>query len=190
MKQLFFALLAGLALTSCSEISTDPAPARTTRTVQTVAVSYALTSSSSALANDTTLQGAQVLVYTVEPTANADGTFSYPGITSASVPVFTSTTVTTATQTFTIPLASSLTVAENTPSLGIRIVLRTTNRPGRRTTATGNPANSQRLTASVIINGASKATFTHQGTGFSKTAAPTGGFYTTTSDTNVAAYVF
>ncbi|GAB3869852.1 hypothetical protein GCM10028824_17580 [Hymenobacter segetis] len=189
MKQLIFALLAGLTLASCSEISTDPAPARVTRTAQSVAISYALTAPT-ALVGDTLLQGARVDVYTLAPTVNADGTITYPAITSASVPVFTTTNVTTTAQTFTIPLASSLTVAENTPNLGIRVVLRTTNRPGRRTTATGNPFNSQRLTASVIINGASKATFIHQGTNFSKTATASGGFFTTTTDTNVAAYVF
>ena len=175
-----------MALASCSEISTDPAPVRVTRTAQTVAISYALTNSS--LPADTVLQGARVDVYTVTPTNNADGTLSYPPITSASTPVFTTTNVTTSSQTFTLPV-SNLTVQDNTPNLGIRVVLRTTNRPGRRVTP-ANPANAQRLTASVIINGVSKATVIHQGTNFSRTATPSGGFFTTTLDTNVAAYTF
>jgi hypothetical protein len=187
MKTLFFAILTGLTLASCSEISTDPAPTRATRTAQTVAISYALTASS--LPNDTLLQGARIDVYTVTPTTNADGTISYPSITSASTPVFTSTTVTTTPQSFTLPV-SNLVVTENTPSLGIRIVLRTTNRPGRRTTP-NNPGNAQRLTASVVVNGVAKTpAIVHQGTNFSRTASASGGFFTTTTDTNVAAYTF
>ena len=179
MKYLFFAILAGLGLASCSEISTDPAPARVTRTAQTVTINSLPTAST--IANDTLLQGARLDVYTLTPTTNADGTLSFPAITSATTPAFTTTNFTVAAQTFTV--ATNLTVAENTPSTGIRLVLRTTNRPGRRT-------NSQRLTASVVVNGANKATLTHQGTNFSRTASATGGFFTTSLDTNVAAYVF
>ncbi|WP_022824015.1 hypothetical protein [Hymenobacter norwichensis] len=178
MKNLFFALLAGLVLASCSEISTDPAPVRATRTAQTVTITYAQTAST--IANDTTLQNPQLNVYVLTPTTNADGTLSYPPITTATVPAFTTTNFASP-QPFTV--ATNVTVSENTPSTGIRLVLRTTNRPGRR-------ANSQRLTASVVINGASKATVTHQGTNFSRTASATGGFFTTQLDTNVAAYAF
>lgn len=189
MKNIFFAVLAGIGLASCSEISTDPAPARATRTAQTVAISYALTPSS--LPNDTLLRGARIDVYTVAPTTNADGTLSYPPITSTSTPDFTTTNVTTTTQSFVLPV-SNLTVTENTPSLGIRIVLRTTNRPGRRTTAnTANTANAQRLTASVVVNGVAKTpAIIHQGTNFTRTATASGGFFTTTVDSNVAAYTF
>ena len=186
MKRLFFALIAGLSLASCSEISTDPAPARNTRTAQTVTVTYALTAST--LANDTLLQGARIDVYTLTPTVNTDGTLSYPAITSTTTPDFTSTNVTTTPQSFAIS-TTNISVADNTPNLGIRIVLRTTNRPGRRTTP-ASPANAQRLTASLLINGASKATFIHQGLNFSRTATASGGYFTTTSDTNIAAYTF
>ncbi|MDO7846717.1 hypothetical protein Q5H92_10145 [Hymenobacter sp. M29] len=180
MKQLFFAILAGLTLASCSEISTDPAPARVTRTAQTVTVTYNLTSST--IASDTLLQGAQIDVYTLKPTTNADGTLTYPAITASTAPVFTTTAITTTAQTFTV--ATGLTVAENTPNLGIRVVLRSSNRPGRRT-------NSQRLTAAVVINGTSRATFNHQGTNFSRTAAvPSVGYFSTTGDANVAGYVY
>lgn len=179
MKNLFFAILAGLTLASCSEISTDPTPARATRTAQTVTISYAKTAST--IASDTLLTGEQLNVYVLVPTANADGTLTFPPITSTTTPTFTTSNLTAAAQSFTV--ATGLTVAENTPSTGMRIVLRTTNRPGRR-------SGSQRLTASVVINGVTKATVTHQGTNFSRTATPTGGFFTTTLDTNVAAYLF
>ncbi|WP_046246690.1 hypothetical protein [Hymenobacter terrenus] len=179
MKHLFFAILTCLILASCSEISTDPAPARATRTAQTVTITYAKTAST--IANDTLLQGEQLNVYVLTPTANADGTLSYPAITSATAPTFTTSSFTTAAQSYTV--ATNLTVAENTPSTGMRIVLRTTNRPGRR-------AGSQRLTAAVLINGESKATINHQGTNFSRTAPASGGFFTTTLDTNVSVYTF
>lgn len=178
MKNLFFAILTGLALASCSEISTDPAPTRATRTAQTVTITYAQTAST--IVSDTTLQNPRLDVYVLTPTANADGTFSYPAITSTTTPAFTTTNF-SAPQPFTV--ATNLTVAENTPSTGIRLVLRTSNRPGRR-------ANSQRLTATVSVNGVSKATVTHQGTNFSRTASAVSGFFTTTLDTNVAAYLF
>jgi hypothetical protein len=179
MKNLFFAILAGLTLVSCSEISTDPAPTRVTRTAQTVTITYAKTAST--IASDTLLTSEQLNVYVLVPTTNADGTLTYPAITSAITPTFTTSSFTTAAQSYTV--ATNLTVAENTPSTGMRIVLRTTNRPGRRT-------GSQRLTASVVINGVTKATANHQGTNFSKTASATGGFFTTTLDTNVSAYLF
>jgi hypothetical protein len=178
MKHLFFALLAGVTLASCSEISTDPAPVRATRTAQTVTITYAQTAST--IANDTTLQNPRLDVYVLTPTVNTDGTLSYPAITPTTTPAFTTTNF-SAPQPFSV--ATNLTVAENTPSTGIRLVLRTTNRPGRRT-------NAQRLTASIVVNGSSKATTTHQGTNFSRTASATGGFFTTTLDSNVAAYTF
>lgn len=177
MKQLFFALLAGLVFSSCSEISTDPAPVRATRTAQTVTVTYAQTAST--IANDTTLQNPRLDVYVLAPTVNADGTISYPTLTGAT-PAFTVTNFSNP-QPYTV--ATNVTVTENTPSTGIRLVLTTTNRPGRRT-------NSQSLTASVVINGTSKQTITHRGLGFSRTAAPTGGVFTTALDTNIAAYLF
>lgn len=177
MKQLFFAMLTGLALTSCSEISTDPAPARTTRTAQTVTVTYAQTAST--IANDTTLQNPRLDVYVLVPTVNADGTISYATLTGA-MPAFTVTNFSNP-QPFTV--ATNVTVSENTPSTGIRLVLTTTNRPGRR-------ANSQNLTASVVINGTSKQTITHRGLGFSRTAIPAAGVFTTALDTNIAAYLF
>ena len=179
MKNIFL-LCAGVVLASCSEISTDPAPVRATRTAQTVTISYAQTAST--IASDTLLQSARLDVYVLTPTANADGTLSYPAITSITVPTFTTTNFTSIAQSFAV--ASDVTVAENTPSTGIRLVFRTANRPGRR-------ANSQRLTASVVINGLTKTpAFNHQGTNFSRTAAPVNGSYTTTADTNVAAYLF
>jgi hypothetical protein len=177
MKNILLALV-GLALASCSEISTDPAPARVTRTAQTVTITFAKTAST--IVNDTLLQGEQLNVYVLTPTANADGTLTYPAITAAT-PTFTTKTFTTAPQSYSV--ATNLVVSENTPSTGMRIVLRTTNRPGRRT-------NSQRLTASVVINGTTKATVLHQGSNFTRTAAAIGGFYTTTLDTNVSAYTF
>ncbi|UOQ67197.1 hypothetical protein [Hymenobacter volaticus] len=178
MKNIFFAVLAGISLASCSEISTDPAPTRATRTAQTVTVTYARTAST--IAGDTTLQNPRLDVYVLTPTVNTDGTLSYPPITATSTPAFTTTDFSNP-QPFSV--ATNLTVTENTPSTGIRLVLRTSNRPGRRN-------NSQRLTASIVINGASKATATHQGSNFSRTATATGGFFTTTLESNVAAYTF
>jgi len=181
MKQFFFAIIAGLTLASCSEISTDPAPARVTRTAQTVTINYAKTAST--IASDTLLVG-DLNVYVLIPTTNADGTLAYPAITAATAPTLTVPVVAgTAAVAQTLTVATNLTVAENTPNTGMRIVLRTTNRPGRRT-------GSQRLTAALAINGVTKATVTHQGTNFARTALPTGGFYTTSLDTNVAAYTF
>lgn len=179
MKNILLMLFAGLTLASCAEISTDPAPDRATRTAQTVTINY--TQTASTIISDTLLQGARLDVYVLTPTTNTDGTLSYPAITSTTVPSFTTTTFTTTAQSFTV--ATNQTVAENTPSTGIRLVLRTTNRPGRRT-------GSQRLTAAVVVNGASKATLTHQGLNFTRTASASGGFFTTTLDTNVSAYVF
>ena len=177
MKNLLFLLGAALGLASCSDISTDPAPARATRTAQTVTVTYAQTAST--IANDTTLLNPRLEVYVVTPTRNDDGTFSYPNVTGAA-PTFT---VTNFANPQPLSIATNLTVTENTPSTGIRLVLSTTNRPGRRT-------NSQRLTAAVLVNGVSKATLTHTGTNFSRTATPTAGLFTTAVETNVSAFVF
>ncbi|MFD2718402.1 hypothetical protein ACFST9_06730 [Hymenobacter monticola] len=181
MKQLFFAMLAGLTLASCSEISTDPAPTRLTRTAQTVTINFAKTAST--LANDTLLVG-EMNAYVLVPTVNADGTLTYPAITAATTPTFTTpVTAGTAATAQTYTVATNLVITENTPSNSVRVVLRTTNRPGRRT-------GSQRLTAALLINGTSRATATHQGTNFSRTAVPTGGFYTTSLDANLAGYAF
>ena len=177
MKHIYLSLLAGLALASCSEISTEPAPARVTRTAQTVTVTYARTAST--IVNDTVLVNPRLDVYVLTPTVNSDGTLTYPTLTGTT-PV---RTITDFSNPQPISIATNLTVAENTPNTGIRFVFSTTNRPGRR-------SNSQRLTASVVINGASKATFNHQGTNFSRNASATGGRYTSSSDTNVAAYTF
>lgn len=181
MKQFFFAMLAGLTLASCSEISTDPAPARTTRTAQTVTINFAKTAST--LASDTLLVG-EMNAYVVVPITNADGTLTYPAITATTTPTFTTpVTAGTAATAQTYTVATNLVISENTPSNSVRIVLRTTNRPGRRT-------GSQRLTASLFINGVSRATATHQGLSFSRTATATGGFFTTSLDANLAGYAF
>ena len=181
MKNALLLLLTGLALVSasCSEISTDPAPARATRVAQTVTVTYARTAST--IANDTTLQNPRLEVYLLKPVANSDGTFSYPTLTGAT-PDFVATATDFANPQ-PITIATNLTVTDNTPSLGVRLVLTTTNRPGRR-------ANSQRLNAAILVNGVSKFTMVHQGLSFSRTAAPTAGVYTTALDTNVASFVF
>ncbi|HEX8429520.1 hypothetical protein [Hymenobacter sp.] len=182
MKHVFFTLLSGLALVSCSEISTDPAPVRVTRTAQTVTINYARTAST--IASDTLLVDPRLDIYVLTPTVNTDGTLSYPTLTGATpVKTIRGTEFTSAAQSYTV--ATNLTVSENTPSTGIRLVLSSTNRPGRR-------ANSQRLTANLLVNGVSKTPtpLTLQGSSFTRTAAPVAGRYSVTLDTNVAAYTF
>ena len=181
MKYAFLALFAGLALSSCSEISTDPAPQRATRTAKTVSVTYARTAST--IADDTVLINPRLDVYVLPATVNANGTLSYGSLIGATP------TVTITEADFADPkpisIATDVVVTENTPSTGIRLVLSSSNLPGRR-------ANSQSLTASVVINGVTKTpSLVHRGLGFSKTAkAGANGRFNSTLDTNIANYLF
>lgn len=178
MKHLALTLLAALAVaSSCTRDDDTPAPARQTRTFQTVTVTAAL--SPSTIPNDTTLQNPQVQVFVLTPTVGANGALTYPATSgsAAVAPVATFTSFGSA-QTFTLP---AQTIADG-PNTGLRLVLTSANRPGRR-------ANSQRLTASVVVGGGTpRLTVTHTGTNFSRTAQPTGGLFTTASETSVASY--
>lgn len=155
MKNIFLLLVAGLAFASCSEISTDPAPARTTKT-QTVSVNYSLTSTSP-LSTDTVLVNPKLEVYVVTPTRLSDGSVNYPR--TATAPVAT-VTPTTTTQTVTVP---SIEVADGQPAPVVRLVFTSDNRPGRRTGA-------QRITTALFVNGTSRAPATYGGLDFSRTA--------------------
>lgn len=179
MKHLFLSFLtASTLLVSCSTVSTDPAPTRATRTATTVTVTYARTAST--IASDTTLVGPQLDVYLLPATTNADGTLSYP--TTSGLKPFA--TITDFANPHPLSLTSvPITVQDGVPSLGVRLMLSTVNRPGRRT-------NAQRLTASLLINGTSRATLTESGTSFSRTAMATNGRFSTVLDTNVAGYVY
>lgn len=180
MKHLALTLLTALALGACTRADDTPAPARVARTAQTFTITYARTAST--IAGDTVLLNPQLQVFVLPAQANADGTFTYPATTgmAAVAPTLTITNFTTAAQTITLPTPPQ-TVTDGTPNLGIRLVLTTTNRPGRR-------ASSQRLTAAVLGNGVSRAAITHTGTNFSRTAAAINGVFTTATETNVAGF--
>lgn len=178
MKHMFLTLLAGLGLASCAEINSDPAPARFTRTVQTASVTYNLTSPGSAA--DTVLQNPKLEVFTYPVTNNADGSTTTSNTTGTLL-----ATVTSFTPAQPIVLTSvPITVTDGVASpLGVRLVLTSTNRPGRRTSA-------QRLSASVVVNGVSRVTSTLQGTSFARNVNPPNGLFTATVSTNVGGYTF
>jgi hypothetical protein len=176
MKYLALICLAALGLASCSEDESTPTPERITRTAQTVTLTYARTASS--IVGDTLLQNPRLDVYLLRPTMNENGTMTYPTTTGAT-PNFS---ITDFSNPQPLTLATNLSVGSQ-PDLGVRVVMTTSNRPGRR-------ANSQRLTASLLINGTSRVSFTHTGLNFSRTATPINGVFTTTGDANVAAYLF
>lgn len=180
MKNLALTLLTFLVLGGCTRDDDTPTPARVARTAQIFTITYARTAST--IASDTVLLNPQLQVFVLPAQANADGTFTYAATTgmAAVAPTLTITNFTTTAQTITLPTPPQ-TVADGTPNVGIRLVLTTTNRPGRR-------ASSQRLTAAVLGNGVSRASITHTGTNFSKTATSTAGVFTTAVETNVAAY--
>lgn len=178
MKHVFSTLLAGLTLVSCAEINSDPAPTRFTRTVQTATVTYNLTNPGSA--TDTVLLNPKLEVFTYPVTNNADGSTTTPNASGTLL-----TTVTSFSPAQPIVLTDvPITVTDGVAStLGVRLVLTSANRPGRRTSA-------QRLSASVVVNGASRVTSTLQGTSFSRNANSTNGVFTATVTTNVGGYTF
>jgi len=74
MKQYFLASLAALALfSSCSEISTLPAPVRATRTANTVTVTYLRTASLQP-GIDTVLANPRLDIFVLSSSPNPDGT--------------------------------------------------------------------------------------------------------------------
>lgn len=162
MKKLFLMLLTGMALASCSEISTDPAPTRTTKS-QVVTLNYSM--NAPATATDTALVNPKLEVYIVTPTALGDGSVSYPQ--TATAPVATVTNFTAATQTITV---GTIQVADGQPAPVVRLVFTSTNRPGRKSAASATPA-AQRITTSLLVNGTARATTNYSGLDFSRTAA-------------------
>lgn len=180
MKHIFLATLAGLSLASCAEINTDPAPVRATRTVQTATLTYSLTTPGAA--SDTTLQNPKLEVYTYPVTVGADGlTTTTPTVAGTLL-----TTVTSFSPAQPIVLTGvPVTVTDGVAApVGVRVVLTSTNRPGRRSAA-------QRLTTSIVVNGVTRGTVaTLQGTAFSRTAPPVNGLYTVTGSTNIGGYTF
>lgn len=162
MKKIFLMLLTGMALASCSEISTDPAPARTTKT-QTVSLNYVLSAAPSGTSTDTALVNPRVTVYVVSPVALGDGSVSYP-VTTTSTAVQTLTPTTTV-QTATLP---AVVVADGQPAPVVRLVFSSDNLPGRRSAA-------QRITTTLFVNNTStvRATTTYTGLDFPRrTATP------------------
>lgn len=176
MKHILLTLLAGFVFASCAEINTDPAPARLIRTVQSATITYSLTTVGSP--TDTTLQNPKLEVYTYPVTVNADGSTTTPNTTGTLL-----TTVTSFSPAQPIVLTNvPVTVTDGVAgSLGVRLVLTSTNRPGRRSAA-------QRLSATVNVNGVSRLTTTLQGTAFARNAGPTNGVFTVTSSTNIGGY--
>lgn len=166
MKNILLLLCTALTLASCSEISTDPAPTRITRT-QTVSMTYSLTAPG--MPTDTVLQNPRIAVYLVTPEAQSDGSVFYP-LTSTN-PLATLTPTLTA-QTFAFP--STIVVKDGEPAPIVRLVFTSDNLPGRRATfsSTGVPTTTtQRITTNLLVNSSSRATTTYTGFDFARRTA-------------------
>ncbi|SHJ09589.1 hypothetical protein SAMN02745146_2269 [Hymenobacter daecheongensis DSM 21074] len=182
MKHTFLTLLVGLALASCSEINTDPAPVRATRTVQTATLTYSLSAKPTA-ATDTALVNPKLEIYTYPVTTNEDGSTTTPNVTGTLLRTITDFS---SPQPITL-ITAPVTVTDGVASpLGLRMVFSSSNRPGRRSGAL-----SQRMSASLLVNGTQRATFTFQGTNFARTFTPAnGGPFVSTFSTNIGGYSF
>ena len=168
-------------MASCSEISTDPAPARPTRK-QAITLTYSM--NTPALATDTLLEAPKLEVYLVAPTTQSDGSLSYP--VTVSNPVATITNFTAAPQTVTV---GSVDVTDGQPAPFVRLVFTSTNRPGRRAAAAATPG-TQRITTALLVNGTSRVTTNYSGLDFSKTAklVPPATAFRKQTDLSVAIY--
>lgn len=174
-------LCTGLALASCSEISTDPAPARPTRT-QTVSLTYSL--SAPGLATDTVLVNPKLTVYVIAPTPQSDGSVNYSSTVTTATPVATLTpTLTSQTA-----VVGSIVVADGQPAPIVRLVFSSDNLPGRRLAASATPG-AQRINAALLVNTTTpRTTVTYSGLDFARrTAAPAAPFRKQT-DLGVAIY--
>lgn len=177
MKNLLLMLFAGLTLASCSEISTDPAPARATR-VQNASVTYSLAGST--LAADTLLVNPRIAIYLLAPDVLADGSTFYPLVTS-STPVATVTPTRTA-QTLTLP---PTTLSDGQPAPVVRLVFTSDNLPGLKKSGTATVG--ERITTSLYVNNLTtvRATTTYSGLDFNRrSVAP----FRKQTDLTIAAY--
>ncbi len=149
-----------MALASCSEINTDPAPARPTKS-QTVTVNYSL-AATSPLSTDTVLVNPKLEVYVVTPATQSDGSVLYPYVATGAVATVTPTTTT---QTVTVP---AIVVADGQPAPVVRLVFSSDNLPGRR-------AGAQRITTALYVNSTTtvRATTTYSGLDFARPKAAT-----------------
>jgi len=176
MKNILLMLFAGLTLASCSEISTDPAPARLTRT-QNVSVTYSLTAP--ALAADTALVNPKLEVYLLNPATQSDGSVFYP-LTSTG-PLTTITSFTTAAQTVSV---GNVVVSDGQPAPIVRLVFSSDNLPGRR-------AGAQRITTGLLVNSTTpRVTTTYSGLDFARRTAtpPPAAPFRKQTDLSVAIY--
>lgn len=169
MKNILLALLAGLTLASCSEISTDPAPARFSRT-QAVSLTYSL--NAAATPTDTLLVNPKIEVYLIQPQLQSDGSSFYP-LTSGTP--LTTLVPTTTTQTFSFP--DPIKVSDTQPNPIVRLIFSSDNLPGRKgsvdrfgvATTTG-----QRIITGLLVNTtAVRTTTTYSGFDFARRTAPT-----------------
>ncbi|MBO2009547.1 hypothetical protein [Hymenobacter negativus] len=177
MKNFLLMLFAGLTLASCSEISTDPAPARLTRT-NTSSLTYSL--AGSALATDTLLVNPRIAVYLLAPEVQSDGSTFYP-LTTAATPLAT-VTPTRTTQTLTIP---AVTLQDGQPAPIVRLVFSSDNRPGLKKSGTATVG--ERITTSLYVNNTTtvRATTTYSGLDFNRASvAP----FRKQTDLSIAAY--
>ena len=178
MKNILLMLFAGLTLASCSEISTDPAPTRLTRT-NTSSLTYSL--AGSALATDTLLVNPKITVYLLNPDVQSDGSTFYP-LTTTATPVAT-VTPTRTTQTLALP---SVTLTDGQPAPIVRLVFTSDNRPGLKK-ASSTATVGERITTALYVNNTTtvRATTTYSGLDFNRSSvAP----FRKQTDLSIAAY--
>ncbi|MBH8557616.1 hypothetical protein [Hymenobacter negativus] len=177
MKNILLMLFAGLTLASCSEISTDPAPTRLTRT-NTASLTYSL--AGSALATDTLLVNPKIAVYLLSPDVQSDGSTFYP-LTTTATPLATVTPTRTS-QTLTIP---PVTLTDGQPAPIVRLVFTSDNLPGLK--KSGSTTVGERITTALYVNNTTtvRATTTYSGLDFTKkSVAP----FRKQTDLSIAAY--
>lgn len=177
MKNILLMLFAGLALASCSEISTDPAPTRLTRT-NTASLTYSL--AGSILVTDTLLTNPKIAVYLITPDVQSDGSTFYP-LTTTATPVATVTPTRTA-QTLAIP---AVMLTDGQPAPIVRLVFTSDNRPGLKKSGTATVG--ERITTALYVNNTTtvRATTTYSGLDFNRSSvAP----FRKQTDLSIAAY--
>lgn len=187
MKKVLLALLAGITLASCSEISTDPAPVRATRS-QTVSLTYSL--STPATASDTVLINPKVEVYLIQPQTQSDGSAFYPLTSGTALATLTPTTTA---QTFVLP-NNPIVVGDSQPNPIVRLVFSSDNLPGRKGTlaSTGVATTTgQRIITGLLVNTATvRTTTTYSGFDFARRTAtpPPAAPFRKVTDLSIAAF--
>ncbi len=160
MKNILLMLFAVLTLASCSEISTDPAPARLTRT-NNASLTYSLAGSASA--TDTLLTNPRIAVYLLSPEVQSDGSTFYP-LTTSATPLATVVPTRTA-QTLTIP---AVVLTDGQPAPIVRLVFTSDNLPGLK--KLGNATVGERITTALYVNNTTtvRATTNYSGLDFNR----------------------